>query len=475
MVHCVFVMAVIYLLFFVFILSQDAVKAKHDPLGKGIVIYKKNILVDQMFDGSTIFADVPEHCYKTYDVSSINKFQQSYSNTKQLYQSTIREAELSLSMAKDFTLGATLDGITRSVSETKRDVSGMSLNIFSLTDRHLIKKDCINEGHLTSSVKKNYESLPKSINKPWLSGEWQPYQNFLNKYGSHVVVSMDYGSSIYQYAFGETSSRYSEREFTVKACISLAGSPIVQKIVELKIEMCANITEDEIRRVTQTYMTSTLVIKGGKASTRAALQKKRTAELIEQFMQEAQETNVPVKYTFVPIWEVLQQFYIGEENFVQAVNLEAYYKGYLNFDCSYQKADSGIPLRRFIYAPESTITYPIYQCVIPIQGCHTDDDCHFHPTPYWCSCNGDSCIRQVNRKLDTNEVKPEAQVNYDDDYAWQGCSVGFFSCSCAQPTDANNVIWYDDHAIQMKSHHTLFTSLKNELKLLKGRKKKTEL
>ena len=468
-------MAVINLLFLVFIFSQVEVQAKHDPLGRGISLYKKNVLLDQMFDGSTIFAKLPEHCYQTYDISSLGKFQQSYSNTKQLYQSTIREAELSLSMAKDFTLGATLDGITKSVSETKREVSGMSLNIFSLTKRHLIKKDCMNEGSLVQHLKEAYESLPKSINQPWLPREWQPYQNFLKRYGSHIVVSMDYGASIYQYAFGETSSRYSEREFTVKACISLAGSPIVQKILDLQIKMCANITQDEINRVQHTYMTSTLVIKGGKASTRAALQKNRTEELIEQFLLEAQATDQPVKYKFVPIWEVLQQFYIGEENFVQAINLEAYYKGYLNFDCSYQKADSGTILRQFIFAPESTENYPIFQCVIPIQGCHSDDDCHFHLTPYWCSCNGDSCIRQVNHKLDTNEIKPEAFVNYDDDYAWQGCSAGFFSCSCAQPKHAVNIIWYDDHATQIKSHHTLFARLKKELKLIKGRKEKMEL
>jgi hypothetical protein len=55
-----------------------------------------------------------------------------------------------------------------------------------------------------------------------------------------------FGASIDQYAFGEKSSSYTARDFTVKACASLAKDVAVASV---SVSACSSVSKEEINKV----------------------------------------------------------------------------------------------------------------------------------------------------------------------------------------------------------------------------------
>ena len=61
-----------------------------------------------------------------------------------------------------------------------------------------------------------------------------------------MVTAVTFGASIDQYAFAEQSSSYTAREFTVKACASLAKDVAVSSI---SVSACSSVSSEEINKV----------------------------------------------------------------------------------------------------------------------------------------------------------------------------------------------------------------------------------
>ena len=181
------------------------------------------------------------------------------------------------------------------------------------------------------------EQLPEKIDKPWHKNSWKFYDVFLNKYGSHVVTSVNRGASIRQTTFAESSKSYSQRDFQVKSCVSFAGPTVAP--VKVGVEACANVSKEEIAATSHMNTADKLVIRGGKMETRSALRTKRTEELIEKFLREANETDAGVEHTFRSLWNILQSRFLfkpgSQSNYIKAVNLQYYYLGFLNYGCSF--------------------------------------------------------------------------------------------------------------------------------------------
>ena len=61
-----------------------------------------------------------------------------------------------------------------------------------------------------------------------------------------MVTAVTFGASIDQYAFGEQSSSYTAREFTVKACASLAKDV---EVASVSVSACSSVSKEEINKV----------------------------------------------------------------------------------------------------------------------------------------------------------------------------------------------------------------------------------
>lgn len=369
-----------------------------------------------------------------------------YKDTKSLYSSLTTSAGLSTSLQADYSLSFTLDSASKGISGFEHTVTGNSLLMVASTHQTLLNKDCINNPQtLDKHFLADFVKLPITIPSPWLKNSWTPYNLFLAKYGSHVVTSITFGSMINQMAFAETSENYSERDFQVKSCLSLAGPTEVGK---LNVSLCGGIDKSEISRVTSMTMSDQLVVRGGTPDTRNHLIQERTPELITKFMNEANTTNSTIKYGFKSVWDILQVAFAGidQDNLIRAINLEYYYLGYLNYGCDYRATSTGVVLQKFDQTSTSTPESPQYQCSLGPEGCHSDDDCHYKPI--WCSCRGSSCIHYDHKKLSTGGDKVVAYANTDEDWGWHGCGwkkwAAGFKCICYEP-HVWQVVWSGDN------------------------------
>ena len=429
-------------------------------LGKGVYLRKINLLNDFQEKQASVFESFPSTCFLKKDLHSTGSFFDYYESTKDFYSKVGMEAGLDASLQSSFTLGVTLSSVAQQVQSKESKASGMSLNVRALTKKILVDKDCLDAtANLSHNLIKDLEKLPKKVEKPWRKNSWRGYDVFLKKYGSHVVTSVNRGASIRQTTFAKSSKSYSQRDFQVRSCVSFAGPTAAGKV---GVEACANFSKGERSAASHMNTEDKLVIRGGKTETRSALRTKRTEELIEKFLREANESDAGVEHTFRSIWNILQSRFLfkpgSEANYIKAVNLQYYYLGFLNYGCSFKKG-RGIHMQKFDYTKSSSEKSPEFECSLAAEGCHTDDDCHYKFI--WCSCYGRSCVRYKKVEQETGVSKITVHANHDKDWGWHGCDwkVAGSYCDCYNDRrGTRKVVWtmLNRDAVPKNSSHGQF-------------------
>ena len=409
-----------------------------EELGKGLYLRKTNLLADFQESEASVFERLPSSCFVTKKLHYSGSIYDYYASTKAFYSKLAVGASLDASLESSFTLGATLSSVIQKEDSKESKVSGISLIVRSITEKILVKKDCLDDDEtstLTKRFVKALETLPLTIKSPWLANSWKAYNVFLETFGSHVITSVQRGSSIRQTTFAESSKSYSQRDFQVNSCIKLAGPTDVGKV---GVKACANVTKKEISSATNMNTIDKTIVRGGTKETRNALVEQRTKELIEKFLNEAGESDAAVEHTFRAVWDILQsRFVIGSENYIRAVNLQYYYLGYLNYGCQL-KESGNFPIQMFNYVKGYSKQSPEFVCSLASQGCHSNSDCHYK-AGVWCSCRGKSCIRHKSEKQETGTSKLIGYANYED-WAWAGCKLEVFECFCFN-RDPRKQVW----------------------------------
>ena len=315
-----------FLLSFTVLILLGTVQS-HPSIGRSFYIPNYNLLGDDMFGGYTFFEKVPSTCLKTQTLHRNVDRDVYYSSTSSFYNHLSTQTSISADLKGAFTMGTTLDVTTQSISENKRTISGVTLDVHAARSVEYLEKSCSHELVLNENVRRSFENLPPTISEPWMQSSWREYMIFLNTYGSHIVREVVYGSSIYQHCFAESSRSYTKREFAVKSCVEFEGPTQVGK---LGVKVCGNISQEEINSVQNMETSSLLVLRGGTPETRAQLYKTRTKDIIAKFLLEADKTHQPIRYKYIAVWTLLQSKYISTEHFNKAMNLEYFFKGFLN-------------------------------------------------------------------------------------------------------------------------------------------------
>lgn len=406
-------------------------------LGQSIYVPATDLL-GSVPNGIHLFAHLQADCIQNQSLHKSVRNTVYYRDTEALYSTIATSSGLQANFENDFNFGFTLDVTTKSISGEERDVSGLSLELTEKSYILLLSKDCLLQGTPLSEFMGDFHKLNSSIDKPWLGESWREYSIFLKKWGSHIITGATQGSSIMEYSFAEETRKYTERDFTVKTCLSLAGSSDVKK---MNVSACSNITQEEIAKVQNLIMSSSLTVTGGTAETRAQLLNSRSAELIEQFMREGQTQPAIIGYTLVPIWEYLQEKSVGTPDLVKAVNMEYFYNGFLSFDCPLV-FENDMNLQMFDLTAQATPEQPEYSCTIAPSGCHSDSDCHYH-IGVWCNCAGNTCIHYDTVTSDTGKTRLRAAPYYGSGWGWQGCDWHIWGsvCSCKHPSSQRKTIW----------------------------------
>lgn len=412
-------------------------------MGKSIYVPTEDLL-GAIPNGIRFLNNVPKECYRKVKRRKIVKDQSFYENTGQFYKSIATTTNLHAGYESKFTLGFTLDATTKSVSGNNRTVSGTSINLVTKSYELQIEPNCLYESDLQDRVTNDFAELETEISKPWYKDSWREYDAFLKTHGSHLITTVTYGASIIQYAFAKESSEYKKKDFTVKACSALAGN--VNAIVNLSLSACAGVEKDDVQKMSNAEMTSTITVRGGTLETRSRLLYDRSKELVLKFLEEGEDNASPIEFRLTPIWQVLNGHKnVKKENpkrVAQATNMQYYFDGYLNFDCPYKPAgERGPILQKFDHADHSTPKHPVYQCSLAPQGCHSDHDCHSR-VGRRCACYGKSCIRYEKVELSNGGEKTTAVHNEDKkDFLGQGCKRKVLTCACKAEKQKRKVVF----------------------------------
>ncbi|KAJ7392549.1 hypothetical protein OS493_012229 [Desmophyllum pertusum] len=424
------------------------VTSETSSLGKIIFLAKTDLLEDFKEKEASIFEPFPPKCFEEEPLNTTKSRFEYYSSTKEFYSKLATQSGLDVSLQSKFSLGLTLNVATQSISSENSSVNGISLIVEALTEKRLVQKDCLDDE--TYKFKKSFltdlNRLPLKINEPWLKSSWQPYHVFFDKYGSHVVNSVQSGVMLKQMVFAKSSESYSERDYEVKSCVDLAGPTSVGLI---GVNACSNVSKSESSKASEMSTSNKLILRGGSTETRSKLENSRSKEVIEKFLNEAPITPSSVVYTFRAVWKILQsRFPSGTPNYVRGVNMENYYLGYLNYGCPHIESTSGeVHIQKFDHTKGSKEENPEYECSLAKEGCHSNNDCHYKPI--WCSCYGPSCVHYKAVEQDTGHKETAYANTADKDqyWGWEGCSwkaglAGSYCMCYNHPRDVRRQVWF---------------------------------
>lgn len=370
-------------------------------IGQGFYIPDLSIIEDNGF-GKSIFAEIPHECIQDVH-SAVHRQEKTYYEDSQAFYSSIgTESSLSgeVTTAGGFTLGGSLEAASKSIDSQKLDVKGTSLDVYAIEKYSQLTPDCITNLHLNENFQRDFVNLPKVIEDPSQLSHWYQYNLFLKTYGSHVTKRLSYGSKYTRYLFTKSSEKISQEEFSIKACASVDAAKV-------KLEACSQYSQEDYKRVSHFETSDTTTVRGGTIDSRAALMNEVTQELLEKFLKEAGNSDQAVSIQYESMWDFLKKRFHGTEHFRKAVNLEAYYLGYLNVGCEPQ-SESGYTLRRFRLVDDDPMV-PVYHCELAPLGCRSDNDCHIGGAGSVCYCYGSSCVRAQSGETDPRHAGKKNQ------------------------------------------------------------------
>jgi len=244
---------------------------------------------------------------------------------------------------------------------------------------------CTERMRLDDDVRRDFENLPVVVAEPDKENSWLAYNNFLGKYGSHIITKIQYGS---RFIYSESTTDESEdlvKNLEIKTCIS-ANKDLV--------EVCNKYTEEEIKKASKFNSNARRFVVGGSAATnRKLFVAEPTAEnygqLLQDFLKAGEQSHEPVDVTFVPIWEFLrnsipvrqegpEETRDGEVLALaqRCVNLEAAFV-MTALQCVERVTANGIAYKRFQLEANNPGKLRTYECWNKKTGCNEDDDCHY--------------------------------------------------------------------------------------------------
>lgn len=149
----------------------------HTLLGTSIYVPKEDLLGD-IPNGISFFKEIPEECLRTVNLGTTTKDQSFYKNTGEFYKSIATETNLDAKYEGSFSLGTSLDVTTNSVSGSKREISGTSLNLETKSYEQQMKPNCLYNTQMDSKVVSDFAALGTKITNPWRKSSWRDYQRY---------------------------------------------------------------------------------------------------------------------------------------------------------------------------------------------------------------------------------------------------------------------------------------------------------
>ena len=416
--------------------------AKH--VGKVFYLPHHNVL-NTITGGEDIFdRELIQSCISQNDIHDDHKDLNWYRNNDVLYKAVSFEAGLSGSYTGLFTLSTSLNSVYSTVSWRDSEVKSSSIDYGSYKQVLGLSKLCtFDRSKLMKNFIDDVEALSTTIKDASNDNEWVLYDYVLKKYGSHVLTKLYLGARLQQFATTMNTSSYDQSDYEARLCLDFQGN----FFGKINISGCTGFSKEKLQASEKFNMNIATFVRGGDPNLRAKLQVSLDPTTIEQFIASAQTAANPIQYQFTPVWELIAALDRPHSDmYYRALNMKAYYSGFLEFGCRKRVTTGGFTLQQLVEVPQDP---GHFQCQFAKEGCRTDDDCHIY-LGSMCYCYGDSCIK--NDKYG----RPQSQTTKTGKYReWVNTScqyrVGVY-CGCNRPSYGNTIISWDSDSVAVASH-----------------------
>ncbi|MDD9944652.1 MAG: MAC/perforin domain-containing protein [Myxococcales bacterium] len=365
----------------------------------------------------------------------------SADSMQKLISKTMTELDMTGSYRdKALTVEGTAQAMTGSSSHLTTEFHSTHMDITAVT--HVVdfldNDECSGADNLSQEFLKQFSSLaaidPKAVEN---SAQWYPYVQFLEDFGSHVMMQQYIGSRFQQWESSTSSTDGIEWKLEAKACGMVEGTQLGGG---WSVSACANFTEEEIAEAMRLSTASRRLILGGTDSTRAELLKEVSKNTLDEFIDSAENGDQPVRFAYKPIWHFLYRAYSpgcqeGDpdscENLQRAANLQAAYEGWKAVECPHESDGRDRSYQSMEIAGTTSLGINTYACHVSKTGCRADDDCSGGTS---CFCYGASCIDRGNiltgTELYRDKVRGTREGNVREGVN-DSCSYVFLAgCKC---------------------------------------------
>ena len=427
-------------------LSHESPLLNPNSIHVGKVFYLPNHnVLNTITGGEDIFnRTLIQSCLSQTDIYDDRKDLNWYKSKDILYKAVSFEAGLSGSYTGLFTLSTSLQSVDSTVNWHSSDVKSSSLDYGSYKHVLELSKLCaFDRSNLMKNFIDDIESLSTTIKDASDGKEWALYDYVLKKYGSHVLTKLKLGARIQQFATTSNTSSFDESDFEARLCLDFEGN----FFGNINISGCSGFSKEQLEASEKFNMNIATFVRGGDENLRAKLQVSLDPTTIEKFVASAQSAANPIQYRFTPVWELIASLDRPfSDMYYRALNMKAFYSGYLEFSCPKRVTTGGFILQQLVEVPEDR---GHFQCQFAKEGCRTNDDCHIYLGSK-CYCYGDTCIKndQFGRPQSqtTKTGKNTEWVNSSCRYR-----VGVY-CGCNEPSYGNTLVSWDSQNADSDSH-----------------------
>ena len=362
-------------------------------LGKGFYLSKKNLKnPSELLDGTDIFIKVnSETCQRYRKGGRIIKDVVNTENTDDLISSVCSENNITgslpikvISVKPTLNTSTKYDIVKHKNIKTSRLILSNESSVVTFQNTNTCRRSNVNEEFLS-----DFKKLPVQINNPEKNIEWQSFNSFLNKWGSHVMTQIMFGSRFEHWESCINSNEDIQKSLAIKACLAIDGP--AAEITLITANACSKYNSEEIKQAMKIETNQNTVIVGGTSKTRKDLIEKRDEVNLRNFLDSSDESNQAIGYQFTPIWEIYQQVSLNSgciasleggdksseecKDLQRCLNLEAAY-AYQAVKCGELKTTNGEVYQKF-EKNDDILDINTYKCKASKEGCsHGSTDCH---------------------------------------------------------------------------------------------------
>ncbi|UXI65899.1 hypothetical protein [Tahibacter amnicola] len=354
---------------------------------------------------------------------------QSAENMRELTVKTVASFELDArySTAR-LTARASVSAMTGADSTTTERMTSTHLDITTPTrnvDFKVRGRDCFAKSNVDPEDVKQFEALPPiSPERAGQQSEWDPYQLYLERLGSHIMIRQQLGSRFQRWESSSATTTDLLNVLKAKACAAVEGKETAKK--GWSVDSCADYSREQREKASSTHSESRQIAMGGTEATRVAITQEVTKESIDAFIASGSQGDQPIRFGFKPVWELWMQIYSplcttkGSkdcENLQRAYNLKTAYEGLLAIGCPREEDGNGSVYQTVAPTGDpNTQGMVTYGCFAERTGCRSNLDCRIGGVFGACYCHGASCLDQGARVVGTDQFRTRVRATQEGGY-----------------------------------------------------------